>query len=75
MLSHPVLPEYLVRLKREKAFEGREFAALEMRGVNEKAAAVASSAQPPADPAGAKGERYIGFTLRSSLEPKREEKR
>lgn len=81
MLSHAVLPGYLMRLKLEKAFEGREFAALEMRASEDKPAASPTPAANPAPIAAAGAEpaaqasRYIQFALRSTLEPRQEDKR
>lgn len=62
MMSPELLPSYIRRLNGEKAFQGRSFAVLTMKGREAAVAAPAAGEPPPGDPA---GQAFIEFTLAS----------
>ena len=69
MLDPATLPEYIRRLNSEPAFQGRSFAALDIRRPDGKSAAkgaAVSSMEPPAVPSS-----YVDFVLMQSAPAKR----
>lgn len=69
LLDPGLLPAYIRRLNGEPAFRGRQFAALDMLGVEPTAAPAAGgapAAAPAASPAPSGPARYTEFTLRAT---------
>lgn len=65
-----LLPAYLRRLEREPVFQGRRFAALDMRGAAWAPPASSDAASPPSDAAGQTERWFVEFVLRTTDLPK-----
>ena len=76
LVDPSLLPAYIRRLNGEPAFRGRQFAALDMQGVEPGAAPAGSTQAPPPAPAGgASGPaRYTEFALQATLPVAKEKK-